>query len=222
MILDACRDNPYARSFRSQVRGLASIDAPSGTLIAYATAPGRVARDGTGANGLYTGELLRAMTVPGLRVEDVFKRVRQAVQQQTGGEQVPWESSSLVGDFTFALPGPAERPGAPTLAGSWRGEMLQPNSRRASYPMLMTLTELGNGGYRGAVDYPSLGCSGWLTILEERGGVYRFQERLERGPHDCGNGGIVELRVTGQGSIQVDWYFTDGRLGATAVLRRMD
>jgi len=223
VILDACRDNPYARSFRSPVRGLASIDAPSGTLIAYATAPGRVARDGTGANGLYTGELLRAMGVPGLRIEDVFKRVRQSVQQQTGGEQVPWESSSLVGDFVFAPQAvAAARAIAPTLAGSWRGDMIQPNSRKGSYPMILTITELADGGYRGAVDYPSLGCSGWLTIVEQRDRVYRFQERLERGPHDCGNGGIVEMRLTGHGSIQLDWYFPEGRLGATSVLRRTD
>jgi formylglycine-generating enzyme required for sulfatase activity len=104
VILDACRDNPFGRSFRSSARGLASIDAPSGTLIAYATAPGKLARDGEGANGLYTGELLKAMRLPGLKVEDMFKRVRQAVQSQTRGEQVPWESSSLVGDFIFALP----------------------------------------------------------------------------------------------------------------------
>lgn len=89
VILDACRDNPFARSFRSASRGLAAIDAPSGTLIAYATAPGRVARDGEGANGLYTGELLRALQAPGQRVEDVFKRVRQSVLERSGGDQVP-------------------------------------------------------------------------------------------------------------------------------------
>jgi len=61
VVLDACRDNPFGRSFRSAARGLAAIDAPSGTLIAYATAPGKLARDGEGANGLYTAELLRAI-----------------------------------------------------------------------------------------------------------------------------------------------------------------
>ena len=104
VILDACRDNPFGRSFRSSTRGLASIDAPTGTIIAYATAPGKVARDGDGKNGLYTAELLQVIKVPGLKVEDTFKRVRQAVQRKSGGDQVPWESSSLVGDFLFALP----------------------------------------------------------------------------------------------------------------------
>src|SRR5262245_60748765 len=114
VILDACRDNPFARSFRSTSRGLASIDAPSGTMIAYATAPGRVARDGTGANGLYTGELVKAMATPGIKIEDTFKRVRQSVSAQTRGEQVPWESSSLVGDFVLTLP----TTGAPAPAPS--------------------------------------------------------------------------------------------------------
>src|SRR5262245_50040451 len=120
VILDACRDNPFARSFRSTSRGLASIDAPSGTMIAYATAPGRVARDGTGANGLYTGELVKAMATPGVKIEDTFKRVRQSVSAQTRGEQVPWESSSLVGDFVLTLstsgapaPAPSSAPAPP-------------------------------------------------------------------------------------------------------------
>jgi hypothetical protein len=104
VVLDACRDNPFARSFRSSSRGLAAIDAPSGTLIAYATSPGRLARDGEGANGLYTGELLLAMRQPELRLEDVFKRVRQAVRVKTSGDQIPWEASSVEGDFYFALP----------------------------------------------------------------------------------------------------------------------
>ena len=106
VIIDACRDNPFARSFRSLSQGLASIDAPAGTLIAYATAPGSVANDGPGENGVYTGELIKAMVQPGLKIEDVFKQVRSAVREATGGKQVPWESSSLEGDFYFLWPPP--------------------------------------------------------------------------------------------------------------------
>jgi formylglycine-generating enzyme required for sulfatase activity len=113
VVLDACRDNPFGRSFRSASRGLAQIDAPTGTLIAYATAPGKLARDGDSSNGLYTGELLRAMREPDLKLEDVFKRVRQAVRQKTKGEQVPWEASSVEGDFIFAL-----KPGS-QIAAIW-------------------------------------------------------------------------------------------------------
>jgi hypothetical protein len=104
VILDACRDNPFGRSFRSASNGLAQVDAPTGTLIAYATAPGRVASDGAGRNGLYTSELLRQMPVPGLGITDVFMRVRAEVMKQTGNKQVPWEASSLVGSFYFTAP----------------------------------------------------------------------------------------------------------------------
>lgn len=112
VILDACRDNPYTRGFRSVARGLASTEAPTGTVIGYATAPGRVALDGAGANGLYTEELLRAMAVPDLKIEEVFKRVRKSVTDRTRGSQVPWEASSLINDFVF-LHGAASRAASP-------------------------------------------------------------------------------------------------------------
>lgn len=104
VILDACRNNPFSRSFRSASDGLAQVDAPTGTLIAYATAPGRVASDGTGQNGLYTAELLKQMRVPGLSATDMFMHVRAEVMKQTGNKQVPWEASSLVGSFYFSAP----------------------------------------------------------------------------------------------------------------------
>jgi len=101
VILDACRNNPFERRFRGGSRGLAAIDAARGTMIAYATSPGSVAADGSGANGLYTEELLKALGHPGLKAEEVFKRVRIAVSDRSHGQQVPWESSSLTGDFVF-------------------------------------------------------------------------------------------------------------------------
>lgn len=110
VILDACRNNPFSRSFRSASDGLAQVDAPTGTLIAYATAPGRVASDGTGQNGLYTSELLKQMRIPGLSATELFMHVRAEVMKQTGSKQVPWEASSLVGSFYFS--------GSPTNLGS--------------------------------------------------------------------------------------------------------
>jgi len=103
VILDACRNNPFARSFRSASKGLATLNAPSGTFIAYATSPGSVASDGKGDNGLYTGELIKHMKTPGLKVEEVFKRVRANVQKKSKNKQVPWDASSLTGDFFFNL-----------------------------------------------------------------------------------------------------------------------
>lgn len=101
VILDACRNNPFAHHYRSTVRGLAVMNAPVETLIAYATAPDSIASDGAGKNGLYTQELLAQVRVPGLKLEDVFKRVRSAVRTKSRGAQVPWEVSSLEGDFYF-------------------------------------------------------------------------------------------------------------------------
>lgn len=101
MILDACRNNPFTRSTRSGQAGLAQMDAPVGTLVAFATSPGAVASDGAGSNGLYTHHLLEAMRKPGLKVEDVFKQVRANVRRDSAGKQVPWEATSLEGDFYF-------------------------------------------------------------------------------------------------------------------------
>ena len=104
VILDACRNNPFARSFRSESRGLAQVIAPTGSFISYATAPGDVAADGDGDNGLFTAKLLTHMRTPGLKLEDVFKRVRADVQRESNDKQVPWDSSSVTGDFFFVPP----------------------------------------------------------------------------------------------------------------------
>jgi hypothetical protein len=104
VFLDACRNNPFARSFRSATQGLAMVNAPAGTFIAYATAPGDVASDGTAAAGygLDTQQLLRYLSTPGLPIEQMHKQVRIAVSGASNGDQVPWESSSIMGDFFFA------------------------------------------------------------------------------------------------------------------------
>jgi uncharacterized caspase-like protein len=101
MILDACRNNPFARSTRGGPQGLAQMDAPVGTLVAYATSPGRVASDGAGANGLYTQHLLAAIRQPGIKAEEVFKQVRSNVRRDSQGKQITWESTSMEGDFYF-------------------------------------------------------------------------------------------------------------------------
>lgn len=112
VVLDACRDNPFARSFRSAARGLAFTDAPNGSVVAYATAPGKTASDGSGANGLYTSELIRQMRTPGLRLMDIFFGVRREVRQKSNGKQVPWESISLVEPYYF-IPPDGEQPALP-------------------------------------------------------------------------------------------------------------
>jgi formylglycine-generating enzyme required for sulfatase activity len=102
VILDACRNNPFTRSMRSVDHGLATMDAPAGILIAYSTAPGAVAADGSGRNSPYTEALSQAMRNRHEPIEQVFKHVRVGVMGATAGKQVPWESSSLTGDFYFS------------------------------------------------------------------------------------------------------------------------
>ena len=105
VIVDACRNNLVTRGFRSASKGLAQPEFhPSGSLIAYATAPGKVAADGTGANSPYVAELSKHLRTPGLKVEDVFKRVLVGVEERTKGKQVPWVNASLKGDFYFVPP----------------------------------------------------------------------------------------------------------------------
>jgi uncharacterized caspase-like protein len=101
VILDACRDNPYSRSFRNAARGLAIVsNAPAGTFISYSTGANQVARDGEGKNSPYTKALLENIAKQGLTINDVFMNVRTKVKKETG--QVPWELSSLEGRFYFA------------------------------------------------------------------------------------------------------------------------
>ena len=152
LILDACRNNPFGPNWHrgGAGQGLASVSAPRGSLISYATAAGRVAADGARDHSAYTGALLEELQEPGLRVEEVFKRVREKVLAASGGQQLPFESTSLVGDFYFrpprgveALPGdeaapvetaqphrpqraPPEREGGAQLNKAWQAwERLQ-------------------------------------------------------------------------------------------------
>lgn len=103
VILDACRNNPFKRSWSrsAQGEGLAFMNAPSGSLIAYATAPGKTASDGSGSNGLYTEALLQNLSSPDLTILQVFQNVRKTVVNNSGQQQIPWESTSLIGDFYF-------------------------------------------------------------------------------------------------------------------------
>ena len=104
IILDACRDAPFGEAKKPEQKGLSQMDAPRSTLLAYATAPGNVASDGAGANGLYTESLLREIKTADAKVEDVFKRVRLNVRRKSNGSQIPWESTSLEEDFYFMPP----------------------------------------------------------------------------------------------------------------------
>jgi len=105
VILDACRDNPFRDTFKVSATGLAQMGGPSGTLIAYATAPGATAADGFGRNGIYTGHILQNIKVPDMPVEVLFRKVREGVERDTKRLQTPWELSSIKGDFVFNATG---------------------------------------------------------------------------------------------------------------------
>ena len=134
LILDACRNNPFAgRGFRSIDSGLAQMRAPRGTLISYATQPGSVAHDGADVGGPFSLALAEAMQRPGLDIFRMFNQVGLTVERETGGEQQPWLATSPIeGDFYFAnVAGaasapPALVPAAPTPAQQAVAALPQP------------------------------------------------------------------------------------------------
>ena len=124
VILDACRNNPFESAKSIGRGGLQAVEAPTGTLIAYAAAPGKVAYDGRGRNSPYspfTEALVETMDQPGLQVEAALKQVRRMVREETGNRQQPWWASSLEGNFSFRSSpsdGPDSSPSLPAAASS--------------------------------------------------------------------------------------------------------
>ncbi len=107
VILDACRNNPFRSFSRSDEKGITRMDPPhgakQGSIVAFATAPGDVASDGEGRNGLYTSKLMKYINTPGLKLEEVFKMSRIDVLGESVGRQTPWENNSLTGEFYFTV-----------------------------------------------------------------------------------------------------------------------
>lgn len=178
VIFDACRSSPFRSFTKSGDQGLARMNAPKGTLLAFATAPGNTASDGTGRNSPYTKHLVRAIATPGLSIEQVFKKVRVEVERETGGKQLPWEESSLMGDFYFK----GDPESGATISGS-AGE--------ASQAELLFWQSIEDSGdvemYRAYLDkYPEglyIELAGrWLDKLKELEGTHRLE-----GTHQIGS-----------------------------------
>ena len=155
VVLDACRNNPFAVAGRSVggSRGLTRMDAPAGSFfLAYSAGPGQVAEDGEGANSVYTGALAAAMRRPGLQLEDVFKEAGREVGDRTGGAQVPWREGSWNGRFHFAPPA------SPPAAGSSGLAVAAPDPEAEMWLQIRETTDAGqlerylgsypNGRYR--------------------------------------------------------------------------
>ncbi|MCP4410059.1 MAG: hypothetical protein GY807_20410 [Gammaproteobacteria bacterium] len=119
LILDACRNNPLERSFRSSSRGLVRMPSPVGSLVLYATAPGKTAADGRGdRNGVFTKHLMNELRRPGVSLTDVVFNARVAVMKETGNEQVPWSSSSLTRRVILNQIGPLDKSMLPSVSES--------------------------------------------------------------------------------------------------------
>lgn len=106
ILMDACRDNPFAANLARNMgtrsssigRGLAPLETGVGTFVGFATQPGNVALDGQSANSPFTKAIIKHLAVPGLDIGVLMRRVREEVIAETKGKQVPWSNSSLVGD----------------------------------------------------------------------------------------------------------------------------
>ena len=154
IILDACRDNPFSRSWRrsSGGAGLAFMNAPVGSTVAFATSPGKTASDGEGKNGLYTSALLQYMLVPGLKLEEMFKLVRVMVSQKSDGAQVPWENTSLEGDFYMVPDG---------IMGT--GELITDNNLSGAESNEIEITTFRDSRDNKEYRYVTLGKQVWMS-----------------------------------------------------------
>lgn len=132
VILDACRNNPFEDIPDMNDNGLAEMKAPTGTFLAYATAPGAVALDGLGGNSPFTAALAEAVKTEGAPIEQVFRQVRIDVIEQTGGAQTPWDTSSLTREFMF-------RPGKPLTPEEVAEKQLWQSVRQTADPVQVML-----------------------------------------------------------------------------------
>ena len=141
VMLDACRNDPFDSINKIAGHGLALVDTKAnaaGSFVSFSTSPGTEALDGSGANSPYASALAVSAREPGLAIEDAFKKVRLAVNKSTDGQQIPWESSSLVSDFYF-FPGAGAKPGSRSGARSvadWR-QLLRGQAPQAAYDLVV-------------------------------------------------------------------------------------
>ncbi len=184
-IFDACRNNPFESASRGGTRGLAGIEASTGTIISYATAPGQVAFDGTGApNSPFTSALATAMQSAGLSIEDVFKRTRRAVLAATENKQTPWEASSLTGDFYF-------KPKANAPETSGRSDMSDEASETARLDELHAWEKVKKAGARADFERYLVQYPNGIFVELARIKMAAAQPKTGGWPWPASTGGIV-------------------------------
>ena len=220
VMFDACRSNRSFRSLRSAKRGLAQPRVqPDGSIVAFSTAPGTVAYDGEGRNSPYVAELSKHMLTPGLKIEDVFKRVRVGVKRRTARKpspQIPWENSAMTGDFYFVSPQGGVTTTVPsyteTNTDKQMWELIESSNNPAEFesflkefpnsqysPLarikLKRLTSLGNNKYANMIKDPSTGLI-WANVSAEKKFNFRSGQKF------CNNldlGGLAwRLPVSGE------------------------
>ncbi len=191
VILDACRNNPFAsRGLRSTGGGLAQMQAPEGTLLAYATQPGNVAQDGADGHSPYTRALAKAVATPGLDVFTVFNEVGVAVKRATNSVQQPWVSSSpLEGKFYFAGaspdgPVPAVPQPAMVALAPPSTQSRSSGARLRSTPLTLTADDA-----KVMIVTQNFYRTGWNT--QGRGGPHQYETQAHAG------GLVVVNPVTG-------------------------
>ncbi len=194
VVLDACRNNPFKRSFRTGTRGLASVSAPSGTMMLYATKPGDVASDGARGNGPFTRALAKHMKNPGIKLEDVVKKTVLEVESETRQAQTPWSEGVLRGDFYFLVPDKtvvAARPDCPR-GMRWNGsKCVAVVDRRCPEGF-----EFKSG--QGCVPVVKVNCPGGTRFVAGQGCVAEVVERRRKEPakappSDDGVKGMVKV-----------------------------
>ena len=189
VILDACRDNPIIRKFRSsKTRGLSAVMAPEGMIIAFATAPGNVSEDGEGRNSPYTASLLQHIQTPELPIQLIFEKVRESVRNKTGNRQSPRYESSIGGNFTFKpIKSDLSKLNLPSVTG-------KPAKIESELPV-EAVQPLLTSGERKPIDLPNPRKTGGVVVIDPgHGGA-------DTGT--IGIGGIQESQVTLDISLQV-------------------
>jgi hypothetical protein len=197
VLLDACRNDPFAAINQTTGHGLSIVDARSGvagTFISFSTSPGAEAEDGDGADSPYTTALLSEGRQRGAAIEETFKRVRVSVNKATGGRQTPWDSSSLTDDFEF-FPGPAPAAARPVAAkrslDEWRHEFEGKPVEAANEIMVADGTDESYEAFAGLYPNTPFGVQArdWLdrhrrmvawnqaVILNTAAGYHAFLER---------------------------------------------
>ena len=245
VIFDACRTNPTFRSFRSFDRGLSQPQVqPEGSIVAFSTAPGTVAYDGEGRNSPYVAELSKHMLTPGLKIEDVFKRVRVGVKRRTARKpspQIPWENSAMTGDFYFVSPQGGVTTTVPsyteTNTDKQMWELIESSNNPAEFesflkefpnsqysPLarikLKRLTSLGNNKYANMIKDPSTGLI-WANVSAEKKFNFRsgqkFCDNLDLGGISWGLPAIGEFKsLDEQQLINVDGKYWTNEKGDDA------